>query len=232
MHCNATNQDPMFAGKNIVPNTDGINTYRSDSVTMRNWDITSGDDCLAIKGNSTNIIAENITCHGGNGIAFGSLGQYANLTDIVENVHMKGLTLERIDPRVQPNMGNGVYFKSWTGTVNGQPPTGGGGGGGFVRNVTAEDVKLDRVDRAIHLFQTNGGHSNDLPSKLMFSQLHFKNWSGTTLTSEIINFSCSPAVGCDVITFEDFNATVPAGQTPQFTCQNVSHLSGLPGPCD
>ena len=57
--------------------------------------ITCGDDCLAIKGvpkllsplllrrvclttiqNSTNIVAKDITCRGGNGIAFGSLGQY------------------------------------------------------------------------------------------------------------------------------------------------------------
>ncbi len=53
----------------------------------------------------------------------------------------------RLDAKVQPNMANGVsgyahtmlqsgsqylqvYFKSWTGTVNGSPPTGGGGGKG------------------------------------------------------------------------------------------------------
>lgn len=29
--------------------------------------------------NSTNILARNVTCHGGNGIAVGSLGQYVNL---------------------------------------------------------------------------------------------------------------------------------------------------------
>lgn len=90
MTCNATNTNPAFAGQkypfarlgnddlialgSIVPNTDGINTYRSDRVTMLNWDIICGDDCLAIKGNSTNIIARDITCRGGNGIAVGSLG--------------------------------------------------------------------------------------------------------------------------------------------------------------
>lgn len=91
---------------------------------MLNWDITCGDDCLAIKGvwmrlsvwrlfvsyspqNSTDIIAKDITCRGGNGIAFGSLGQYANLVnqlrlsqtpiltlfqpDIVQNVVMENL---------------------------------------------------------------------------------------------------------------------------------------------
>lgn len=34
----------------LVPNTDGIDTYRSDNVALLNWDITCGDDCLAIKG--------------------------------------------------------------------------------------------------------------------------------------------------------------------------------------
>lgn len=34
---------------------------------------------LDTKQNSTNILARNITCRGGTGIAFGSLGQYAEL---------------------------------------------------------------------------------------------------------------------------------------------------------
>ncbi|KAJ7224758.1 pectin lyase fold/virulence factor [Mycena rebaudengoi] len=157
MKCNASNANPAFAGTNIVPNTDGINTYRSDNISMLNWDITCGDDCLAIKGNSTNILARNITCRGGNGIAFGSLAQYANLTDIVENVKMDDLKILRIDTRVQPNMAHGVYFKSWDGTVNGAPPTGGGGSTGFLRNVTATNVVLDRVNGPITLAQTNGG---------------------------------------------------------------------------
>jgi hypothetical protein len=64
---------------------------------MLNWDVTCGDDCIAIKGvglqwfsvscslrsdilqNSSNIVARNFVCRGGEGIAFGSLGQYANM---------------------------------------------------------------------------------------------------------------------------------------------------------
>ena len=98
-----------------------------------------------------------------------------------------GEQLVRLDPQVQPNLGSGVYFKTWTGTVNGVPPTGGGGGGGaltlvirdsfesqvdpwspgarsgiwagFVSNVVTRNVSLDRVSRPIHVYQTNGGHS-------------------------------------------------------------------------
>ena len=65
----------------------------------------------------------------------------------------------RLDPQVQPNMVNGVYFKTWTGSVNGAPPTGGGGGGGYVSNVVARHVSLDDVTVPVHVYQTNGGHS-------------------------------------------------------------------------
>ncbi|PFH48926.1 glycoside hydrolase family 28 protein [Amanita thiersii Skay4041] len=229
MYVNASNADPMFKGKNIVPNTDGINTYRSDSITMLNWDITCGDDCLAIKGNSSNIIARNIICRGGNGIAFGSLGQYANMSDNVSNVMMENLLMTRIDPNVQPNMNNGVYFKSWDGTINGSPPTGGGDGPGTVTDVVAKNVVLDRVSLPLHLFQTNGGHSGDAPSILQFKNLNFVNWTGTSTGSLFVDLECSLAVGCPNITFNDFNIQGPAGQTPRFICKNVEGVSGLPG---
>ncbi|KAL0946285.1 hypothetical protein HGRIS_012535 [Hohenbuehelia grisea] len=232
MYCNATNTDPQFAGQNVVPNTDGINTYRSSDVSLLNWDVTCGDDCLAIKGNSTELTIRNITCHGGNGIAFGSLGQYANMSDNVLNVDMQDVRMMRIDSKVQPNMNNGVYFKSWTGTVNGSPPTGGGGGPGFVNNITVKNVLLDRVNAPIHLYQTNGGHSADAPSQLTFGDLKFANWSGTSLTNKIVDIECSPAVGCSGILFEDFNIDGLSGQTPRFICKNVQDLTGLDAPCN
>lgn len=35
-----------------------------------------GDDCIALKPNSTDITIRNVTCVGGTGIAFGSIAQY------------------------------------------------------------------------------------------------------------------------------------------------------------
>ncbi|RDB28139.1 putative galacturan 1,4-alpha-galacturonidase A [Hypsizygus marmoreus] len=232
MYVNATNIDPLYFGKNVVPNTDGINTYRSDNVTLLNWDVTCGDDCLAIKGNSTNIVARNVTCRGGNGIAFGSLGQYANLSDFVSDVHLENLVMTRIDPNIQPNMGNGVYFKTWTGTVNGSPPTGGGGGYGSVNNVLVKSVRLDRVNAPLHLYQTNGGHSGDAPSTLKFNNLTFVDWGGTALTNKIVDIECSPAAGCTSVSFDGFNVTGPVGQAPRFICQNVIGVNGLDALCN
>ncbi|KAF4607876.1 hypothetical protein EYR40_000212 [Pleurotus pulmonarius] len=142
----------------------------------------------------------------------------------------------RIDPNLQPNMGNGVYFKSWTGTINGSPPTGGGGGTGasyevieasvevtsyqgVVDNITITNVVLDRVNAPLHLYQTNGGHSGDAPSQLKFGGLRFSNWSGTALTNK----------SCQDVVFEDFSVAGPPAQPPRFICQNVRDLSGLSG---
>ncbi|KDR77161.1 hypothetical protein GALMADRAFT_433038 [Galerina marginata CBS 339.88] len=232
MFINATNEDPLYIGKNAVPNTDGIDTYRSDGVSLLNWDVTCGDDCLAIKGNSSNIVARNITCRGGNGIAFGSLGQYVNMSDSVINVDMENLRMIRLPTDVQPNMANGVYFKSWTGTVNGVPPTGGGGATGLVNNISIKNVQLDRVNAPLHLYQTNGGHTGDLPSTLKFQNLHFSGFSGTALTNKIIDIECSPAVGCNNISFSNFKVTPPSGQASRFICQNTAGVTGLTAPCN
>jgi len=229
MYCNATNTNPEYYYDNVVPNTDGIDTFRVNNVSLLNFDITLGDDCLAIKGNSTNIYARNITCHGGNGIAFGSLGQYANLFDHVENVTMEDLNVLRLDPKIQPNMGTGVYFKSWTGTRIGFPPDDGGGGLGLVTNVTARNVYVDNVSLPIQLYQTNGALPGSAPSRLQFANLTFTNWTGTTSGNTIVNIACSPAAPCPGMTFEDINVTVLSNETATYKCSNVTSETGLPG---
>jgi galacturan 1,4-alpha-galacturonidase len=93
-YVNATNHDPTANGSShYVQNTDGIDTYRSDHITIKNWVYQGGDDAVALKGNSTNIHIENITVYGGPGIAFGSLGQYPTRYDIVENVTVKNINV-------------------------------------------------------------------------------------------------------------------------------------------
>ncbi|KAL7278358.1 hypothetical protein ACG7TL_008334 [Trametes sanguinea] len=228
MYCNATNQDPLYVGQNVVPNTDGINTYRSDSVSLLRFDITSGDDCLAIKGNSTNIFANDITCRGGNGIAVGSLGQYVDLPDIVDNLVIENAKMIRLDPKVQPNMGSGIYFKTWTGSVHGSPPTGGGGGGGFVSNVVAKQFSLDEVTVPIHVYQTNGGSSGDTPSKLQFSNMTFSDFTGTSQRTTIVDIECSPAVPCPNIRFHNIDIAPPNGTAPSYKVVKGASITSPP----
>lgn len=73
----------------------------SDTMDVTNLELNGlvyqgGDDCIAVKPHSYNIRAKNITCHGGNGIAIGSLGQY--LTDAsVANIVVDNVTVRLFD---------------------------------------------------------------------------------------------------------------------------------------
>lgn len=48
---------------------------------------------IAIKPNSTNIYAQNITCDRTSGVAIGSLGQYEGVFDLAENITIKDTTV-------------------------------------------------------------------------------------------------------------------------------------------
>lgn len=47
-----------------------------NNIRLTNFVYQGGDDCIAIKPRSYNVFVQNATCHGGNGMAVGSLGQY------------------------------------------------------------------------------------------------------------------------------------------------------------
>ncbi|KAF7317135.1 hypothetical protein HMN09_00448200 [Mycena chlorophos] len=227
MKCNATNTNPEFFNQNIVPNTDGIDTFRSENVALLNWDITCGDDCIAIKGNSTNVLVKDTICRGGNGIAFGSLAQYVNLTDKVQNVLVDNATMTQINTTIQPNMNNGVYFKSWDGSVNGVPPTGGGGGPGFAKNITLRNIFLSNVSRPTTVSQTNDAKTGDLPSIFRFEDISWENWRGNSLSNEIVALECSAAVNCTGMSFSNIDISIPAGETPKIVCQNAVDVKGI-----
>ncbi|KAF7554060.1 hypothetical protein G7Z17_g3159 [Cylindrodendrum hubeiense] len=109
-------------------NTDGVDTLFSDGVTFRNMYIRNGDDAIAIKGNSTNILVEDSIFDNSLGLAFGSLGQYFGKTEIVENVIARRIKFY--------GTRYASYVKTWTGDQVNYPPNGGGGGLGYLRNVS------------------------------------------------------------------------------------------------
>lgn len=105
---------------NPARNTDGANTIYSDHIVFRGWTIQNGDDSIALKANSTNIIIEDSIFYKGEGLAIGSIGQYNGMFETVENV-----TARRI---VFQGTTYGARIKTWTGEQVGYPPNGGGGG--------------------------------------------------------------------------------------------------------
>jgi galacturan 1,4-alpha-galacturonidase len=116
--------------KNRTParNTDGADTMFSSFITFRRWIIDNGDDGIALKANSTNIVIEDSTFMRGQGLALGSIGQYPGKYETLENVLVRNLTLVGTK--------YAGYVKTWTGVQKGYPPNGGGGGLGMIRNIS------------------------------------------------------------------------------------------------
>lgn len=138
----------LQAPQDGTQNTDGIDTFYTNNITLRRWDVTEGDDQVAPKANTSNMLIQDSHFHGGNGVSIGSIGQYLGKYEFIEN-----LTAERITCDGCQHVG---YVKTWTGIQKGIPPNGtlirdqpaaarsvltecrplgGGGGVGFARNI-------------------------------------------------------------------------------------------------
>jgi len=109
-----------LVGTSGSSNTDGANTIYSDHITFNNWDVSNGDDSIAIKANSTNICVTNSNFRTGLGLAFGSIGQLDGQFETIENVTASNISCH--------STLHGAYIKTWTGQQVGFPPNGGGGG--------------------------------------------------------------------------------------------------------
>ncbi|GJJ14779.1 hypothetical protein Clacol_009047 [Clathrus columnatus] len=212
--CNATNVNPNFAGQKI-PRIFLLGILR-----------VGGEMALlsAALDNTINLYATPSKCSSLSDKHFIILQD-----DIVENVFLENIITQRPDPSIQPNMDNTIYFKTWTGSTDGVPPTGGGGGGGRVNNVTARNFFSDQVALPVQILQDNVGHPGDMPSKLRLSNLQFIDFTGTSNASQLVNLNCSAAAPCPNIRFESFQVHPPPDERPKFVCINVIGEQGLPG---
>ena len=114
-------------------NTDGANTIFSDKITFNRWTVLNGDDSIAIKANSTNIVITNSNFHRGLGVAFGSIGQYKDAFETIENITVKNIYCN--------STLHAAYVKTWTGQQVNYPPNGGGGGLGCKFDPITPDTK-------------------------------------------------------------------------------------------
>lgn len=103
-----------------LANTDGADTIMSSHIKFSKWEVYNGDDSISIKANSTNITITDSVLHDGLGIALGSIGQYYQEFEYIEDVHVNNIHFD--------NTLHAAYVKTWTDDRNGYPPNGGGGG--------------------------------------------------------------------------------------------------------
>ncbi len=78
--------------------------------------MTEGDDAVAPKANTSNLLIQDSHFRDGSGVAIGSIGQYPGVYEFIENV-----TAERI---VCDRCRHAGYVKTWTGVQKGVPPNG------------------------------------------------------------------------------------------------------------
>ncbi|KAL5391271.1 hypothetical protein PMIN06_008132 [Paraphaeosphaeria minitans] len=204
-----------------IANSDGWDTYRSDNVVIQNSFVDNTDDCVSFKPNSTNVIVQNLNCIGSHGISVGSLGQYANLTDIVENLYVYNI--------IMTNASDFARIKVWPGVQSSfQELLNGGGGLGYVRNVTYDTLQSINNDRAVTITQCYGQKNQTLcqefPANLTIEDITIKNMWGTTSLStdpEAGTLICSAPDRCSNIRAENITITVPSGNTTEWECANI-----------
>ncbi|KAH7131040.1 polygalacturonase [Dactylonectria macrodidyma] len=209
-------------------NTDGCNTMFSDKITLRRWKIKNGDDCIATKANSTNILIEDMEFHDGQVVAIGSIGQYKGNFETIENVTVRNVVAygSRYVGRI----------KTWTGEQIGYPPNGGGGGLGYVKNLSWDNVTIyEGTQPPIYVMQCityNGVTGNCSTSLLDISDISFTNFRGTLEGKRVAYLQCSRSHGgCDNVRIENMDLTNVSVDPPvaatEYRCSNVNSPIGF-----
>jgi galacturan 1,4-alpha-galacturonidase len=232
IYINGTNTDPAGNASNWETNIDGLDTLRVDNLLVENWLFHGGDDCLAPKGNSTNMVFRNLTCIGG-GIAFGSIGQYADSPDYITNVTATNISVTQdISPITGgANVGGGAYFKSWVGVEAGVPPQGGGGGTGVVSNISFVGLRTQNVKQAVYInkcyYKVASQAAYCDTSTLLFKDLSFSDVSGTVSTGNGVSLNCSAAAPCQNVAFHNIHLQTSAGEPVLIACDNALNVTGV-----
>ncbi|ETS74767.1 hypothetical protein PFICI_13251 [Pestalotiopsis fici W106-1] len=208
------------SGYNWVQNTDGFDTMDVRNLTLRNLTYTGGDDCIAVKPRSYDILIDGVTCTRGNGIAIGSLGQYLEDSSV-------------------PNTKIGVYIKTWVGELvvqdnyesDNQPR---GGGWGNVTNITLANFDVTGATRPFYIDQNNGNNGSDTKgtSNMLISDVYLRDFHGVLSGSgNTATLSCSKRNPCYNIFFDNMTETGSGGQALVGSCSNTEDdgIHGLSG---
>lgn len=197
---------------NFAKNLDGWDTYRSDNLVIQNSHIDHDDDCVSFKPNSTNIIVQGLVCNSSHGISVGSLGQYPEWFDVVENLYIYNISMS--------NASDGARLKVWPGAeAEKNPDWVGGGGAGYVRNVTYERFYHENNDGAIKIDQCygaiNASECEEHPSLMILTDILFKDFWGTTSSAN------DPVVGSLICSSQDVR--IKLFIQPRYTNLGYSH---------
>lgn len=221
IYVNNTNFKNNAYGNNL--NTDGFNSIYASDVTLTRWVVDNGDDNVAFKANSTNILVEDCSFYRSTGIAFGSIGQFAGQHEIIEDIVVRNIAA--YDNKYF------AYVKTWTGVVQGTPPNGGGAGLGYLRNVSLSNSMAENALQAFYVTQCNSysGFTGQCDtSKFQISDFSIDTVGGTLKTDVVASMQCSGAAPCTGISIRNVMFSANTGATArQYLCSNVEDPSGF-----
>ncbi|RFU24789.1 hypothetical protein B7463_g11545, partial [Scytalidium lignicola] len=233
IYVNATAVNAPY-GALWVQNTDGFDTLDCNNIKLTNFVYQGGDDCVAIKPRSYNTYIQNVTCHGGNGIAIGSLGQYQEDSSVI-NALIKDVNVIIHNE----DMHNSAYIKTWMGASLPQSSYNSaglpnGGGWGVVQNIRFENFWVQGAASGPSITQDNGDNgSYQGTSKMEISNIAFVNFTGYALPkkNQTGSISCSTVHPCFNIAYQ--NVTLAVGQNGTETeihgpCEYTAH-NGVTG---
>ncbi|SDA02301.1 BZ3500_MvSof-1268-A1-R1_Chr7-3g09624 [Microbotryum saponariae] len=206
-------------------NTDGVDIYRSTDVTLLDFDVNNADDCVSLKPHSINVEVGRMACNGSHGISVGSLGQYSDEVDIVENVYIHDI--------VMSNAQAGARIKSWP-NRNGTAKDA-GGGSGYVKNVTFQNFVNRNVDQPLVLtscYMHTEAYCAQFLSKMKISDVHYINVTGTAsgkYKDVVALLDCSSE--CTNITAKGTHLSLPTSDTPVYICHNIDSEKQLDFTC-
>ncbi|KAL1540145.1 galacturonan 1,4-alpha-galacturonidase [Salvia divinorum] len=191
-------------------NTDGLHIARGHSIKVLDSVIGTGDDCISMGDELSDVLIKNVTCGPGHGISIGSLGK---------NVNEKRVYWIRVEECTFINTQNGIRIKTWPS----EPGT-----------ITISDLhfnNLTMVNAANPVvFDQKYCPSNlcslDTPSLIQISDVEINNVTGTSSTSDVMSFICSEAKPCQNIRIGTIDLKY-IGQKPAPTttkCENIKPI--------
>ncbi|KAH9901873.1 glycoside hydrolase family 28 protein [Xylariomycetidae sp. FL2044] len=192
-------------------NTDGIDTWNSHDVYVANWTVTCGDDCISVKGNSSNIHFENVHCYESGCAVIGSMGNPPTTPDYVSDILYSNITCTRSS--------NAAWIKTYPGT-------------GYVRNVTFLNVVAQDVNQPIYVTPCIYSGVNCDASRIPISDVKWINVTGTARYNVASAIHCSASVPCEGFRFEGFNiTTLDGGDGLKYLCSNIVDQADTGIPC-
>ncbi|KAL4637669.1 hypothetical protein ACB092_03G093600 [Castanea dentata] len=144
------------------PNTDGIDISSSTNINIHDSNIATGDDCIAINGNSAHINITGFNCGPGHGISMGSLGRN-RAHETVEYVYVQHCTFTQTQ--------NGARIKTWQ------------GGSGYARYIYFQHIQLQQTSNPIIIvqFYCDGGQGcTGKSSAVQVSDVTYLDIKGTS----------------------------------------------------